>query len=512
MLNGATLGLMAAAVAGTINAATVNTNNSGFSSATCKNGFGTPFYVNINNSQCLRTASVGQTCQVTCALGFSASPASSTYSCKRYTQGRSVGYKWVGTCPVCIRCPAIANSNSNIVNTACPVPGVPQAFPALGFKCNAAFYLQEGASNAVADTCKACTAIVGGSGPITCTSASNSRAGAAFTCNTGFVLWKAGANQTIADACVPDPCAVGTNPCADGSYCQAVPDAIVPGATAECFCATSDDPAQAFTGTTCDASVADVCAQQAPAVCGAGTGYSDTLNLCLPCDNLCGSAANPVVDATSGVCTGCTDKPVVATILTQADGSDPAYNGGECEPTSYAATAWCYQKSLCVAHNKMQFTIASNVAPGDANHEVQDLQSVWSVLTFNAATVGPDTNPFITIYTFPSAVPAENLCAAWYHAKATYIISTADAATIPLGEKVVLYVGNDPFDVEPDAMHIKLVPAADAAASCGAMLPNDKVYFVALNTNSATLQDPDFCVHAGAAEYVAETKTTEFTQ
>lgn len=138
-----------------------------------------------------------------------------------------MGYKWVGTCPVCIRCPAIANSNSNIVNTACPVPGVPQAFPALGFKCSAAFYLQEGASNAVADTCKACTAIVGGSGPITCTSASNSRAGAAFTCNTGFVLWKAGANQTIADACVPDPCAVGTNPCADGSYCQAVPDAIV---------------------------------------------------------------------------------------------------------------------------------------------------------------------------------------------------------------------------------------------------------------------------------------------
>lgn len=87
MLNGATLGLMAAVVAGTINAATVNTNNSGFSSATCKNGFGTPFYVNINNSQCLRTASVGQTCQVTCALGFSASPASSTYSCQRYTQG-----------------------------------------------------------------------------------------------------------------------------------------------------------------------------------------------------------------------------------------------------------------------------------------------------------------------------------------------------------------------------------------------------------------------------------------
>lgn len=283
-----------------------------------------------------------------------------------------------------------------------------------------------------------------------------------------------------------------------------------PGATAECFCATSDDPALAFTGTTCASSVADVCAGQVSAACGSGTGFSDTLSQCVPCENLCGSAANAVVDA-NGVCTSCAAKTVVTKTLGVADSTNTTYNGGECEPTSFLPTAWCYQKSLCAAHNKMQFTIAYNDAPGDAAHEVQDLQSVWSVVTFNAATVAPDTNPFITIYTFPSAVPAENLCAPWYHAKATYIISAASVSDIPLAAKVVLYVGNDPFDVEPSAAHIKLVPAADPAASCGAMLPTDKIYFAALNTNSATVQDLNFCVHSGAAEYVAETKTTDFT-
>lgn len=88
MFNGATLALMAAAVVGTIDAATVSANhNSGFNSAQCRNGYGTPFNANINNSMCLRTASVGQTCQVSCALGYSANPAFSTYSCQRYYQG-----------------------------------------------------------------------------------------------------------------------------------------------------------------------------------------------------------------------------------------------------------------------------------------------------------------------------------------------------------------------------------------------------------------------------------------
>ena len=123
-----------------------------------------------------------------------------------------------------------------------------------------------------------------------------------------------------------------------------------------------------------------------------------------------------------------------------------------------------------------------NFYSGPAANEVvsyRELSAYWTIITIDDFTDGASL-PWLQIYTKPTGLPPGD--ASWYRSKLDLQIPTARELVRP-GERVCLYWGkhHPPADQLDGARLIHL----ETVLTGPAILPNDKIYFLPLATDSA---------------------------